>query len=228
MKKHSLLILLLIVCWVGNTFAQESSQKITECENYGKNGFVGKTTNLDVKDVKLNDILNKITDQFGCNFVVDKSVNVETITVEVKDVPWNILLDSILRSQDLGIQINGNILRVADVKTLAEKNPKTICIDILGYKSPLYTEFIKLKYVPNEEIGFGKEKLLGLIKRRLSKWGWVEFDEKSNALIITDRQENLVAIKQLIEILDEKVNIKEYLEQKKKQEDALKNRPSNK
>ena len=41
------------------------------------------------------------------------------VTVNVNDVPWNVALDSVLQSQELGVQVNGNILRVADNKMLA-------------------------------------------------------------------------------------------------------------
>jgi type IV pilus assembly protein PilQ len=86
---------------------------------YGEPGFVGEPINLKVVNADIRDILNYITEQYGINFVIDSSVKAVPVTVNVNDVPWNVALDSVLRSQGLGVQVNGNILRVADSKILA-------------------------------------------------------------------------------------------------------------
>src|SRR5438046_2916535 len=86
---------------------------------YGEPGFRGEPINLNVVNADIRDILSYITDQYGINFVIDKSVKEIPVTVKVNDVPWNIALDSVLQAQELGIQVNGSILRVADNKILA-------------------------------------------------------------------------------------------------------------
>jgi len=81
------------------------------------------------------------------NFVIDKSVKSVPVTVNVSEVPWNVALDSILRSQELGVQVNGTILRVADAKALAtEGELYRAQMDNQLDGSPLYTEFIRLNY----------------------------------------------------------------------------------
>ncbi len=114
---------------------------------YGDPGFRGEPIKLNVVNADVRDILNYITEQYGINFVIDKSVKQVPVTVNVSEVPWNIALDSILRSQELGIQVNGTILRVADSKTLASegeifRQQRDNQIDA----SPLVTEFIRLNY----------------------------------------------------------------------------------
>lgn len=114
---------------------------------YGDPGFRGEPINLNVVNADVRDILNYITEQYGINFVLDKSVAKIPVTVNVSDVPWNIALDSIMRSQELGIQVNGTILRVADQKTLASEGEifraqQNNQLD----SSPLVTEFIRLNY----------------------------------------------------------------------------------
>ena len=61
----------------------------------------------------IRDILNYITEQYGVNFVIDSSVGAVPVTVNVQDVPWNIALDAVLKANRLGVEVNGNILRVA-------------------------------------------------------------------------------------------------------------------
>lgn len=114
---------------------------------YGDPGFRGEPINLNVVNADIRDILNYITEQYGINFVIDKSVKSVPVTVNVSDVPWNIALDSILRSQELGIQVNGTILRVADAKALAtEGELYRAQMDNQLDGSPLFTEFIRLNY----------------------------------------------------------------------------------
>ncbi len=114
---------------------------------YGDPGFRGEPINLNVVNADIRDILNYITEQYGINFVIDKSVKEVPVTVNVNDVPWNIALDSVLQAQDLGVQVNGTILRVAEKNTLAGEADKDAKIrDSQLDTSPLYTEFIRLNY----------------------------------------------------------------------------------
>jgi type IV pilus assembly protein PilQ len=114
---------------------------------YGDGGFTGEPINLNVVNADIRDILNYITEQYGINFVIDKSVKAVPVTVNVTGVPWNVALDSILRSQELGVQVNGTILRIAEQQTLAqEQSIQQRIRDSQLDTSPLYTEFIRLNY----------------------------------------------------------------------------------
>jgi type IV pilus assembly protein PilQ len=114
---------------------------------YGDPMFVGEPINLNVVNADIRDILNYVTEQYGINFVIDKSVGKIPVTVNVNSVPWNVALDSILASQDLGIKVNGTILRVADKKTLAEEFEKDQRIqDSQIFAAPLVTQYVRLNY----------------------------------------------------------------------------------
>lgn len=116
-------------------------------KRYGDAGFIGEPINLNVVDADVRDILNYITEQYGVNFVIDKSVKATPVTVNVSDVPWNIALDSILQAQELGVQVNGTILRVADSKILASEGELyRLRRDNQLDTAPLYTEFVRLNY----------------------------------------------------------------------------------
>ncbi len=114
---------------------------------YGDPGFRGEPINLNVVNADIRDILNYVTEQYGINFVIDKSVQKVPVTVNVSNVPWNIALDSIMRSQELGIQVNGTILRVADAKMLASEGEVFRAQQNNALDSqPLVTEIIRLNY----------------------------------------------------------------------------------
>jgi type IV pilus assembly protein PilQ len=141
------LIALMITCLLAIAAGAQTVQPQRQGAMYGDPGFRGEPINLNVVNADIRDILNYITEQYGVNFVIDKSVKAVPVTVNVSEVPWNIALDSILRSQELGVQVNGTILRVADAKALATEGELFRAqMDNQLDGSPLYTEFIRLNY----------------------------------------------------------------------------------
>ena len=150
-KIRSAALLAVFALSIVGSFAVAISAQNLEVQNqgrkYGEPGFRGEPINLNVVNADIRDILSYITDQYGINFVIDKSVKDVPVTVKVNDVPWNIALDSILQAQELGVQVNGNILRIADNKTLASegelyRDRQNNQLDT----SPLITELIRLNY----------------------------------------------------------------------------------
>jgi type IV pilus assembly protein PilQ len=114
---------------------------------YGQSGFIGEPINLNVVNADIRDILNYITEQYGINFVIDSSVGAVPVTVNVQDVPWNYALDAILRANKLGVDVNGNILRISTSETLAkESETQRVIKDSQLSNAPLVTEFIRLNY----------------------------------------------------------------------------------
>src|SRR6266699_6993873 len=116
-------------------------------QRYGEPGFVGEPINLNVVNADIRDILNYITEQYGINFVIDSSVSAVPVTVNVQDVPWNVALDAVLKANRLGVEVSGNILRVATTEVLAKEfETQKVIKDSRLDASPLVTEFIRLNY----------------------------------------------------------------------------------
>lgn len=222
---------IIISCLALITFSQGVQQQ-SQGKRYGDPDFVGELANLKVVNTDIRDILNYITDQYGINFVIDKSVKQTPVTITINDVPWNVALDAILSSQELSVQVKGPILRIADKKTLASE----VDLELKAREgqlnnSPLYTEFIRLNYaraMGNQQtsgtstgtpvmgsggmgggmggmggMGAIADGVLPIVNKRLSKRGSIEIDSRSNSLIVTDVKENIDAIRKLIEILDQ-------------------------
>ncbi|HKX84202.1 MAG TPA: type IV pilus secretin PilQ [Pyrinomonadaceae bacterium] len=141
------IIALMIVSTLCLAVTAQRTDPQRQGRQYGDPGFRGEPINLNVVNADIRDILNYITEQYGINFVIDKSVAAVPVTVNVSEVPWNVALDSILRSQDLGAQVNGTILRIASAKTLAtEGETYRLQMDNQLDTSALVTEFIRLNY----------------------------------------------------------------------------------
>ncbi|HJP91967.1 MAG TPA: type IV pilus secretin PilQ [Pyrinomonadaceae bacterium] len=127
--------------------SRSTDKQSEQGRQYGQPGFIGEPINLNVVNADIRDILNYITEQYGVNFVIDASVGAIPVTVNVQDVPWNVALDAILKANRLGIEVNGNILRVATTDVLAkEAETQKVINDSRLEASPLVTEFIRLNY----------------------------------------------------------------------------------
>ncbi len=225
-------IALMLISTLALSLAAQTIAPQQQGKRFGDPGFNGEPINLNVVNADVRDILNYITEQYGINFVIDKSVKAVPVTINVNDVPWNIALESVLRSQELGVQVNGSILRIAEQKTLADEQAIAQKIrDNQLDTSALYTEFIRLNFarasgnLSSEAGGAGQftsgvssnsanagntsnssgsdQGILGIIKRRLSRRGAVEVDGRSNTLIITDVRENIDAVRQFVTLLDQ-------------------------
>ncbi len=128
-------------------FSRGSDKQSEQGRQYGQPGFIGEPINLNVVNADIRDILNYITEQYGINFVIDSSVGAVPVTVNVQDVPWNVALDAVLKANRLGIEVNGNILRVATTDVLAkEAETQKVINDSRLDASPLVTEFMRLNY----------------------------------------------------------------------------------
>ena len=212
--------------------SQNQSADTQQGKQYGSPGFVGERINLNVVNADIRDILNYITEQYGVNFIIDSSVDKVPVTVNVSGVPWNQALDNVLRAHRLGVEVNGDILRVAKNSILAEEAAERAKIrDSQLEGATLFTEIIRLNYaraigtiasqagdnrgysggavggptgsVSNATGGGAETGIMQIIGKRLSRRGSIETDARSNTLIITDVRENIDAIRQLVSILDQ-------------------------
>src|SRR5215218_1018107 len=144
--KKATLALIIISCIALTAYAQKVATQ-QEGKRYGDPGFRGEPINLNVVNADIRDILNYITEQYGINFVIDKSVKSVPVTVNVSEVPWNVALEAVLKANRLGIEVNGNILRVATTEVLAkEAETQKVINDSRLDASPPVTEFIRLNY----------------------------------------------------------------------------------
>jgi type IV pilus assembly protein PilQ len=227
-KKAVFAIMLVTLLTLGA--AAQKVEPQSQGKMYGDPGFRGEPINLKIVNMDIRDVLGYITEQYGINFVIDRSVQNVPITVNINDIPWNIALDSILQSQELGVQVNGSILRIASAKQLADQEEiRKKFLDNQLDTSPLYTEFIRLNYARASGTlsgasggtdgysggnsggssssagtgGGGDSGIMGIIRRRLSRRGAVETDGRSNTIIITDVRQNIDAIRQLVTLLDQ-------------------------
>lgn len=100
------------------TKATSSAQTVTSPPGAATNP--GDMISLDLRDVDLRDFFRLISEVSGLNVVLDPTVK-GTLTIVLKDVPWEQALQIVLRNNQLGKQLEGNVLRIVSLKTLEEE-----------------------------------------------------------------------------------------------------------
>jgi type IV pilus assembly protein PilQ len=128
--------------------------------------------------------------------VIDPSVQ-GSVDVALRDVPWDQALDIILRANKLGYSVDGTIVRVAPLTVLAEEEKQRRKLaeeQALSGEIRVLTR--TLSYAKAEDV-----KPL-LLKSALSTRGTVEFDPRTNTLIMSDLESALETASNLIATLD--------------------------
>jgi hypothetical protein len=77
--------------------------------------YSGELITLDLKNVDLKDFFKFISDLSGKNFVLDPGVN-GTLTLQMRDVPWDQVLDIVMGNHNLAATLEGNVMRVRQAK----------------------------------------------------------------------------------------------------------------
>jgi type IV pilus assembly protein PilQ len=94
-------------------------------------------------------MLRFISQQYGVNFIVDKSVGPVPVDIRVTDIPWNQVIESVLRANRLGAvcESNGRIIRIATLAAVKEEEEQQRAIlEEKAKQVPLVTKIIHLKY----------------------------------------------------------------------------------
>jgi type IV pilus assembly protein PilQ len=153
--------------------------------------YRGQLVSFDFKDADIRDVLRILADVSGFNFVVSKDVK-GTVTLRLSNVPWDQALDVVLEDSGLGAIVEGNVIKLAPLKTLQARQAELLQAEQLD---PLVTKQVFVNYATGEEIKPLAEPLL-------SKRGELKIDTRTNSILITDTAIRVTRIEELIKSLD--------------------------
>jgi type IV pilus assembly protein PilQ len=157
--------------------------------------YSGRRINIDIKDGDIHNILRLLAKEGNVNIVTSDDVK-GTVTVHLKLVPWDQALDIILRTKSLGMVREGDIIRVAPAKTLAEERDLALrALEVKEKLKPLRVKLISVNYASASD-------LLPRVRSVLSDRGKAEFDKRTNTVIVNDVIENVEAAEDIISRLD--------------------------
>jgi type IV pilus assembly protein PilQ len=162
-------------------------------------GYSGERLSLNFQDIEVRSVLQLIADFTGINVVVSDTVR-GSLTLRLKNVPWDQALDIILKTKGLAMRQSGNVMLVAPSEEIAAREK----LELESQKQieelePLYSEFIQVNYAKASE-------LASLLKSSettlMSDRGMATTDDRTNTLLVQDTAAKLVEIRQLVATLD--------------------------
>ena len=164
-----------------------------------KAGFGGEKLSLDFNGIDIKSLLRIIGDFTGKNIVVSDSVQ-GTITLRLKDVPWDQALDIILKQKGLGMDNLGNTLVFAPKDEIAarrkqDQEQENQIDDI----KPLVTQSFQVKYQKASDI---KTLISDTKQPLLSKRGSAVVDTVTNTLFVKDIDTSLSKIQDILNKVD--------------------------
>ncbi|TSE20221.1 Type IV pilus biogenesis and competence protein PilQ [Tepidimonas alkaliphilus] len=169
--------------------------------------YSGEKLSLNFQNIDVRALLQVIADFTGFNVITSDSVQ-GSLTLRLKDVPWDQALDIILEAKQLGMTRTGNVIRVAPKKELDDE---ALARREIGKKleelEPLRTEVFRLNFGKAKEVAdvlnqrtVNADKGAG--NRFLSERGSAVADERTNQVFVTDVAARLEAVREYIRRVD--------------------------
>ena len=115
-------------------------------------GYSGERLSLNFQNIEVRSLLQVIADFTNFNVVTSDTVT-GSVTLRLKDVPWDQALDIILQSKGLGVRKTGSVLLVAPKEELNAKDQAELeGRNRLADLEPLRTQSFQLNYSKAETL----------------------------------------------------------------------------
>jgi type IV pilus assembly protein PilQ len=159
------------------------------------NGYTGRRMDVDLKDADVHNVLRFLADVGQVNIVTADNVS-GSVTIKMRNVPWDQALDVVLQSKGLGMVRGGNIIRVAPLPQLEKEREMAIARRRQELQlAPLETRLIPVSYATAEDLQVRARDVL-------SGRGSVAVDARTNVLIARDVAGTLDQVEELVRSLD--------------------------
>jgi len=165
--------------------------------------YTGEKIALNFYQTDIKNVFRILMDVSKKNFAIDKDVSGSVTLTFDKPVPWDQVLDLVLRMNMLGMRHEGDIVRIATQKTL--KAEATLRQSELATKQkdvaqkmaaePLLTEFISVNYA---DAGGDVAPHIVLTEGR----GSISIDVRNNQIIMTDVAERIEQARKTVAQID--------------------------
>ena len=173
--------------------ATESTQK-----------YVGEKISLDFYQTDIKNVFRILREVSKKNFAIDDNVSGKVTLTLDKPVPWDQVLELILKMNSLGMVYEGDIIRIAKLTTLVkEENDKNATIkaslkakQAQAALEPLETDYIPINYVKASSILAQIEPVL------TPERGKALIHEETHQIVITDVPDVIKNVHKIIAKLD--------------------------
>lgn len=161
---------------------KEEGAETTGSATKGKDASGADTLSVDFPDEDIRNILRNVADLFELNLVVPEALQGRT-SIKLRDVSWRQIFQVVLTPVNYTYVVEGNIIKIVSIESLSMEPPTT--------------EVFILNYARAGDIMPTVNTLVDG-----SKGGKIVKDDRSNAIIITERPSQMNRIRPIIESLD--------------------------
>jgi type IV pilus assembly protein PilQ len=192
---------------------REDPNKLTQGT---KGGYKGEKLSLNFQNVEVRAVLQVIADFTGLNIITSDTVS-GSLTLRLKDIPWDQALDIILQTKGLDMRKNGNVVLIAPREELALKEKQQLenALQIAALE-PLISESFQLNYIKAADLerlittnrqqqfgaGAGQTPTTGGQGSILSQRGVAMVDPRSNILFVQDTASVMEEVRKIIRQID--------------------------
>ncbi len=171
-------------------------------------GFSGEKLSLNFQNIEVRALLQVIADFTNFNIVTSDTVG-GSVTLRLKDVPWDQALDIILRAKNLGMRKVGSVLMIAPRDEINAKEKQELESNLaIQNLEPLRSVSIQLNYAKvsdiliqlNQSNTGGPGGVQG--QRFMSPRGSAFGEPRTNQLFVTDIPSKLALIQEMVSKLD--------------------------
>jgi type IV pilus assembly protein PilQ len=191
-----------------NQFVLEvRAKKIDDSKLTQGPGYNGEKLSLNFQSIEVRSLLQVIADFTDFNIVTSDSVN-GSVTLRLKDVPWDQALDIILQAKGLGMRKSGNVIWIAPQDEIAAREKQELEAKVsLETLETVRTQGFQLNYAKAADIvtqltAGGAGGTAGGGSKVLSNRGSAIAEPRTNQLFVTDIPGKLEQVQQLITKLD--------------------------
>jgi type IV pilus assembly protein PilQ len=168
----------------------------------GPKVYTGQKISLDLQEVDIRNVLRLLADVTGKNIVVEPGVSGK-VTLKVDNVPWDQVLELILKINELDHVMEGNVLRIATAAKLkaeferqreaveAQKELMAAARDL----GEISTEYLQVNYADVGDIS-------AQIDNIKSEKGTISVDNRTNLIIYSDFPKRIETAKEILARLD--------------------------
>lgn len=170
-------------------------------------GYSGEKLSLNFQNIEVRSLLQVIADFTNFNIVTSDTVT-GSLTLRLKDVPWDQALQIIMDAKGLGMRKTGTVLWIAPKDEIDDRTKKDYeAAAAIQKLEPLRTQAFQMNYakavdmVPQLSASAGGSSG-GTSNRFLSERGSAIAEPRTNQLFVTDTPSKLEEVRQLLATLD--------------------------
>jgi type IV pilus assembly protein PilQ len=162
-------------------------------------GYQGEKISLNFQNVEVRAVLQVLADFTGLNIITSDTVS-GSLTLRLKDVPWDQALDIILQAKGLDKRKSGNVVWIAPRDELATREKLALeARQQIAELEQTHTESFQLNYQKAQDV---QAFLSTGTQRILSKRGSAVVDARTNTVFVQDTPTRLEEIRRLIRQID--------------------------